>query len=85
MRRDEWVTRELDMGHRSNVTRSVNAFRSESSRTIRRLERKLHICTDSAPTQFYCILSQRPSRSPTKRYPDNLVQPYVIRVNGAAA
>jgi putative transposase len=43
---DEWVTRELDMGHRSNVSRAVSAFRSESSRTISRLKRKLHICTD---------------------------------------
>ena len=46
MAEDEWVTRELDMGHRSNVSRAVSAFRSESSRTIRRLKRKLHICTD---------------------------------------
>jgi putative transposase len=43
---DEWVTRELDMGHRSNVSRAVSAFRSESSRAISRLKRKLHICTD---------------------------------------
>ncbi len=42
---DEWVTRELDMGHRSNVSRAVSAFRSESSRT-RLLKRKLRTCTD---------------------------------------
>ena len=43
---DEWVTWELDMGHRTNVSRAVSAFRSESSRTIKRLKRELHICTD---------------------------------------
>ena len=42
---DEWITREIDMGHRSNVSRAVSAFRSESSRTVKRLKRKLHICT----------------------------------------
>ena len=26
MRGDEWVTQELDMGHRSTVSRAVNAF-----------------------------------------------------------
>ena len=40
---DEWITREIDMGHRSNVSRAVSAFRSESSRTVKRLKRKLHI------------------------------------------
>ena len=44
MARDEWITRELD--HRSNVSRAVSAFRSESYRTIKRLKRNLHICTD---------------------------------------
>ena len=43
---DKWITRELEMGHRSNLSRAVSAFRSERSRTIRRLKRKLHICTD---------------------------------------
>jgi putative transposase len=43
---DEWITRKLDMGHRSNVSRAVGAFRSESSRTIKRLKHRLHICTD---------------------------------------
>ena len=43
---DEWITRKLDMGHRSNVSRAVSVFRSESSRVIKRLKRKLHICTD---------------------------------------
>ena len=46
MAEDEWITRELEMGHRSNVSRAVSAFRSERSRTIRRLKRKLHIGTD---------------------------------------
>ncbi len=40
---DEWVTRELDMGHRSNVSRAVSAFRSESSRTIRLLKRRIFV------------------------------------------
>jgi hypothetical protein len=40
---DEWIKRELDMGHRSNVSRAVSAFRSESSRTVKRL--KLQNCT----------------------------------------
>ena len=43
---DKWITRELEMGHRSNLSRAVSAFRSERSRAIRRLKRKLHICTD---------------------------------------
>lgn len=43
---DAWITQHLDMGHRSNVSRAVNAFRSESPPQIKRLKRRLHICTD---------------------------------------
>ena len=43
---DDWVTRELEMGHRSNVSRALSAFRSESSRPSRRLKRKLYARTD---------------------------------------
>ena len=47
MRGDEWVTQELDMGHRSTVSRAVNAFPlREFSLQSDHLKGKLHICMD---------------------------------------
>jgi putative transposase len=43
---DDWITQHLDMGHRSNVSRAVTAFRSEHDPQIRRIKRRLHVCTD---------------------------------------
>jgi putative transposase len=43
---DDWIIRQIDMGHRSNVSRAVRAFRTESSPAIKRLKRILHTCTD---------------------------------------
>ena len=43
---DHWITHHLDMGHRSNVSRAVGAFRSPAHAQRRRLRRRLHACTD---------------------------------------
>ncbi len=43
---DEWIQRELEMGHRSNVSRAVSAFRSATDATRRRIKRVMHKCTD---------------------------------------
>jgi hypothetical protein len=43
---DDWITQHLDMGHRSNVSRAVGAFRSARDAQRRRLKRTLHKCAD---------------------------------------
>jgi REP element-mobilizing transposase RayT len=43
---DAWIAARLEMGHRSNVSRAVSAFRAPSDRERRRLQKSLHICTD---------------------------------------
>jgi REP element-mobilizing transposase RayT len=43
---DEWIAERLQMGHRSNVSRAVCAFRVPSDRARKRLRKLLHICTD---------------------------------------
>jgi len=43
---DDWISQHLDMGHRSNVSRAVSAFRTASQAQRRRLKRLLHVCTD---------------------------------------
>jgi len=43
---DEWITKELEMGHRSNVSRAITAFRTARSADHRRLRKLLHTCTD---------------------------------------
>jgi hypothetical protein len=43
---DDWITQHLDMGHRSNVSRAVSAFRSPTQTPGRRLRRTLRACTD---------------------------------------
>ena len=40
------ITRELDMGHPSNVSRAVNVFRTADQRKIKDLKRQLHACGD---------------------------------------
>jgi hypothetical protein len=42
---DDWITQRLDTGRRSNVSRAVNAFRSEALSKIKRLKRSLHVYT----------------------------------------
>lgn len=44
--RDEWLGSRLRMGHRSNISRAVSAFRDSESRVHKRLRKLLHICTD---------------------------------------
>lgn len=41
-----WITRELDMGHPSNVSRAVNVFRTANQQNIKNLKRKLHARKD---------------------------------------
>ena len=41
-----WITRELDMGHPSNVSRAVNVFRTANQQKIKDLKRQLHVCKD---------------------------------------
>ena len=43
---DEWIQEELAMGHRSNVSRAVGAFRAAGDPLRKRLKTKLHTCTD---------------------------------------
>jgi hypothetical protein len=42
---DEWVSEQLGMGDRSNVSRAVAAFRSPTDPLRKRLKRRMHICT----------------------------------------
>lgn len=44
--RDEWLVTRLAMGHRSNISRAVSAFRGAADRERTKLRRSLHICTD---------------------------------------
>ena len=44
--RDEWLIARLEMGHRSNISRAVSAFRTSAGRERNRLLRVLHTCTD---------------------------------------
>ena len=41
-----WITKELDMGHPSNVSRAVNVFRIANQQKIKNLKRQLHVCKD---------------------------------------
>ena len=43
---DEWIVARLEMGHRSNVSRAVSAFREPQEAERRKLLRILHTCTD---------------------------------------
>lgn len=43
---DEWIVEQLAMGHRSNVSRAVSAFRDPGDIQRKQLREKLHICTD---------------------------------------
>ena len=43
---DRWITKELEMGHPSNVSRAVNVFRNANKRKIKNLKRQLHVCKD---------------------------------------
>jgi hypothetical protein len=44
---DRWTTtKELEMGHPSNVSRAVNVFRNANKRKIKNLKRQLHACKD---------------------------------------
>ncbi len=43
---DEWIQNELDMGHRSNVSRAVRRYRLAADPEVARLRKLLHICTD---------------------------------------
>ena len=42
---DAWIVERLQMGHRSNVSRAVAAFR-ENRTAIRKTKKLLHVCTD---------------------------------------
>ncbi|CAN5744411.1 hypothetical protein BH20VER1_BH20VER1_21030 [soil metagenome] len=44
--KDEWLVKRLGMGHRSNISRAVSAFRTTVDRKRRQLKKVLHICTD---------------------------------------
>jgi hypothetical protein len=41
-----WITRELEMGHSSNVSRAVNVFRTANRKEIKNLKGRLHVCKD---------------------------------------
>ena len=41
-----WITRELVMGHPSNLSRAVNVFRTANQQKIKDLKRQLHVCKD---------------------------------------
>lgn len=43
---DEWIVSRLGMGHRSNVSRAVAAFRDPGDSVRKKLQKLLHICTD---------------------------------------
>jgi deoxycytidylate deaminase len=40
------ITRELDMGHPSNLSRAVNVLRTANQQKIKDLKRQLHTCKD---------------------------------------
>jgi REP element-mobilizing transposase RayT len=42
----DWITQNLDMGHRSNVSRAVSAFRRANHGKTKRLKRIMHLCKD---------------------------------------
>ena len=42
----EWRVPHLGMGHRSNISRAVSAFRTAADRERRQPKKSLHICTD---------------------------------------
>ncbi|CAN5461794.1 transposase [soil metagenome] len=44
--KDEWLVDRLRMGHRSNISRAISAFRKREGREHKRLQKLLHICTD---------------------------------------
>lgn len=44
--RDEWLIARLEMGHRSNISRAVSAFRISAGREHNRLRKLLHTCAD---------------------------------------
>ena len=43
---DEWICERLNMGHRSNISRAVRAFRAATDPERKKLKRILLICTD---------------------------------------
>ena len=43
---DEWIVARLEMGHRSNVSRAVSAYREPQAAERRKLLKILHTCTD---------------------------------------
>lgn len=43
---DDWVTSRLSLGHRSNVSRAVSAYRAPTDSQRRKLRKLLHICRD---------------------------------------
>jgi hypothetical protein len=43
---DEWIVARLNMGHRSNVSRAVSAYREPQAAERRKLLKILHTCTD---------------------------------------
>ena len=43
---DEWICKRLNMGHPSNVSRAVAAYRALIDPKRKRLKRKLHVCRD---------------------------------------
>ena len=43
---DEWIVNRLNMGHRTNISRAVKAFREAAGRKRERLKKILLICTD---------------------------------------
>jgi REP element-mobilizing transposase RayT len=44
--RDEWLIARLEMGHRSNISRAISAFRTSGGPERNRLLRALHTCAD---------------------------------------
>lgn len=43
---DEWIVAQLAVGHRSNVSRAVAAFRAPRDAQRKKLRKNLHICTE---------------------------------------
>ena len=46
------ITRKLDIGHPSNVSRAVNVFRAANQQKIKNLKRQLHACKDHRPSSL---------------------------------
>lgn len=42
---DEWISAQLGMGHRSNVSRAVGRFEDGREREVMRLKKIMHVCT----------------------------------------